>query len=74
MLSTNLFLLRLHLGLEITDLLLGQRHGVLLLLGRPEPELEIRHLPLQLHDPGALRHRGYLQHERGGMRAKEQEG
>lgn len=56
-----LFLLRLCLGLEAADLLLGQRRSVLLLLGRPEPELEVGHLPLQLHDPGALRHRGHLQ-------------
>lgn len=61
MLSTNLFLLRLCLGLQAADLLLGQRHGILLLLRRPEPELEVCHLPLQLHDPGALRHRGHLQ-------------
>lgn len=60
-LSTNLFLLRLCLGLEAADLLLGQRHSIFLLLGGPQPELEVCHLPLKLHDPGALRHRGYLQ-------------
>lgn len=56
----NLFLLRLHLGLEAADLLLGQRHGVLLLLESPKMELEVGHLPLQLHDPGALGHRSNL--------------
>lgn len=60
----NLFLLGLGLGLEAADLLLGQRRGVLLLLGSSQPELQVGHLPLQLHDPGALRHRGYLQHNR----------
>lgn len=59
----NLFLLRLHLGLEGADLLLGQRHGVLFLLEGPKTELEVGHLPLQLHDPGALGHRGNLQPE-----------
>lgn len=61
MVSTNLLLLRLSLGLEAADLLLRQRRRVLLLLGRPEPELEVGHLPLQLHDPGALGHGGHLQ-------------
>ena len=76
MVSTNPFLLRLCLGLEAANLLLGQRHSILLLLGRPEPELEICHLPLQLHDPGALRHSGHLQQkmQRGGMRVKEDTG
>lgn len=59
----NLFLLGLGLGLEPADLLLGQRRSVLLLLGSPQPELQVSHLPLQLHDPGALRHRGYLQQQ-----------
>lgn len=54
MLSANLFLLRLCLSLEAADLLLGQRHSVLLLLEGPQPKLEVCHLPLQLHDSGAL--------------------
>lgn len=70
----NLFLLRLHLGLEAADLLLGQRHGVLLLLEGPKTKLEVGHLPLQLHDPGALRHRGHLRQDvemNGGERGDE---
>lgn len=59
----NLFLLGLRLGLEAADLLLRQRHGVLLLLEGPETELEVGHLPLQLHDPGALGHRGNLRRD-----------
>lgn len=65
-----LFLLGLGLDLEAADLLLGQRRSVLLLLGRPQPELQVGHLPLQLHDPGALRHRGDLQHNRGSGRVR----
>lgn len=59
----NLLLLSLHLGLETADLLLGQRHSVLLLLEGPKTKLEVSHLPLQLHDPGALGHSGNLQQE-----------
>ena len=68
---TNLLLLSLSLSLQAADLLLGQRGGVLLLLRRPQPELEVGHLPLQLHDPGALRHRGHLQHH---MQKRRHEG
>lgn len=57
---SDLLLLGLGLGLQAADLLLGQRRRVLLLLGRSQPELQVGHLPLQLHDPGALRHRGHL--------------
>lgn len=70
----NLFLLRLHLGLEAADLLLGQRHGVLLLLEGPKTKLEVGHLPLQLHDPGALWHGGNLRQDvqiNGGERGDE---
>lgn len=75
MIPTNPFLLTLSLGLQAADLLLGQRHCILLLLGCSQPELKICYLPLQFHDPGALRYSGHLQGtQAGGMNMKEDPG